>query len=90
MNKAKVLWFNDYKGHGYCLEESTQQEVFIHYSAIEGPDGFKTLKNGQEIFIEICLRNGKMCANRILPAPNGKKRTKNPTPRKIQLTFDLN
>ncbi len=51
MAKGKVKWFNEKKGYGF-IEQESGGDVFVHYSAIEG-DGFKTLREGQEVEFEV-------------------------------------
>ncbi len=49
--KGVVKWFNDAKGFGF-IEHTSGKDVFVHYSVIEA-DGFKTLKDGEEVAYEI-------------------------------------
>lgn len=51
MAKGKVKWFNDAKGYGFITVEDGK-DVFVHHSSIQG-EGFKTLKEGQEVEFEI-------------------------------------
>ena len=42
-----VKWFNSSKGFGF-IEREEGDDVFVHYSAIEG-DGFRNLEEGQRV-----------------------------------------
>jgi len=46
-----VKWFNNSKGYGFISREGGD-DVFVHYSAIEG-EGFRTLTEGQQVEFEI-------------------------------------
>ena len=46
-----VKWFNPSKGYGF-LEYDGDQEVFVHYSAIQ-MEGYKSLKQGQVVEFEM-------------------------------------
>lgn len=50
MVNGKVKWFNDAKGYGFI--ETPEGDVFVHHSAIEA-DGFRSLREGQDVELEI-------------------------------------
>ena len=52
MNKGTVKWFNAQKGYGFITNESTGEDVFVHFSAIQG-EGFKTLEEGQAVSYDL-------------------------------------
>ncbi|MBI5376124.1 MAG: cold-shock protein [Candidatus Schekmanbacteria bacterium] len=51
MAQGTVKWFNEKKGFGFISREGGE-DVFVHYSAIEG-SGFKTLSEGQAVEFEV-------------------------------------
>ena len=52
MPTGKVKWFNNAKGFGFIVAETSDEDLFAHYSAIE-MDGYKTLKAGQDVQFEV-------------------------------------
>ena len=52
MPTGTVKWFNNTKGYGFILEQTTGEDVFAHYSCIQ-MDGYKTLRAGQHVSFEI-------------------------------------
>lgn len=45
--KGTVKWFNESKGYGFISRDGGS-DLFVHFSNITG-EGFKTLKDGQEV-----------------------------------------
>ena len=46
-----VKWFSRLKGYGFIKPEDGGQEVFVHYSAING-DGYRNLSEGDNVEFE--------------------------------------
>ncbi len=51
MSRGTVKWFNDSKGYGF-ITRTDGDDVFVHFSVIEG-EGFRTLREGQEVEFEL-------------------------------------
>jgi CspA family cold shock protein len=51
MPKGVVKWFNPKKGYGFITSEDGK-EIFVHFSSVQG-EGFKTLREGDEVKFEI-------------------------------------
>jgi len=52
MATGVVKWFNNAKGYGFVTPDQGDQDIFVHFSAID-MDGYKTLKEGQRVEFEI-------------------------------------
>lgn len=52
MATGTVKWFNASKGYGFITPTDGGDDVFAHFSAIE-MDGYKTLKEGQQVEFEV-------------------------------------
>lgn len=47
-----VKWFNAEKGYGFIAPEDGSQDVFVHYSEIDG-NGFRSLEENQRVEFEM-------------------------------------
>jgi cold shock protein len=49
---GKVKWFNNIKGFGFITREDHDEDIFVHYSAINH-NGYKTLTEGDTVEFEL-------------------------------------
>lgn len=52
MEKGVVKWFNASKGFGFISREGGE-DVFVHYSSIEGNGGYRSLDDGDEVEFDV-------------------------------------
>lgn len=52
MHKGTVKWFNVKKGYGFIIDDETNNEIFVHFSAVS-MEGFKELKDGERVEFEV-------------------------------------
>lgn len=70
--KGTVKWFNNAKGFGF-IEHTSGKDVFVHYSVIQD-DGYRSLKDGEEVEYEITEGPKGMHASRVARINNPKKK----------------
>ena len=51
MARGTVKWFNDEKGYGFIAPDDGGEDIFVHYSSIEG-SGFRSLEEGERVSYE--------------------------------------
>ena len=61
--RGTVKWFDSKKGFGFILNPQGQ-DVFVHFSSIEG-DGFRVLKDGERVSFEQLTGEKGLLARRV-------------------------
>jgi len=59
-----VKWFSPKKGYGF-ITLNDGQEVFVHYTAIDG-QGFRSLEQGEEVSFEVAQGPKGLQAAKVL------------------------
>ena len=63
MATGTVKWFNEAKGFGFISPDGGGEDLFAHFSAIQG-QGFRTLKEAQKVSFDVVTGpKGKQAAN---------------------------
>ena len=61
--RGVVKWFSRIKGYGFIMPEAGEDEVFVHYSAIEG-EGYRNLYEGDHVeYMEVDVGKGPQARN---------------------------
>ena len=63
MASGIVKWFNESKGFGFITPDEGGDDLFAHFSAIQG-NGFKTLAEGERVTFDVTTGpKGKQASN---------------------------
>ncbi|MGB3634362.1 MAG: cold-shock protein [Rubrobacteraceae bacterium] len=65
--EGTVKWFNDEKGYGFISPDDGSEDVFVHYTGIQG-DGFKSLDEGAKVTYEVTQGQKGPQAESVTPA----------------------
>lgn len=64
MSTGVVKWFSEKKGYGFITMQDGQ-EVFVHYSSIDGA-GFRSLVQGETVEFEVAQGPKGLQAARVI------------------------
>ena len=64
--KGTVKWFNNVKGYGFIEPSDGGKDLFVHMSEIQ-MEGYKTLKDGQNVEYEIAESDRGPAAKNVVP-----------------------
>jgi CspA family cold shock protein len=63
MARGTVKWFSEQKGYGFVSPDEGGEDLFVHYTAIEG-EGYRSLTEGERVSYEPTRgRKGEQAAN---------------------------
>jgi CspA family cold shock protein len=51
MARGTIRWFTEEKGYGFIASDEGGEDLFVHYSVIEGT-GFRSLDEGERVSYE--------------------------------------
>ena len=68
--RGQVKWFDPKKGFGFIIGPEGQ-DVFVHFSQIQ-TDGFRTLKDGQDVEYELVEGDKGFSAREVTPVDGDK------------------
>ena len=66
VKQGTVKQFNDSKGYGFLTPSDGSKDLFIHMSEIK-IEGFKTLKERQEVDFDEGVSDKGPCATNVIP-----------------------
>jgi len=65
--EGTVRWFNEDKGYGFISPDDGGEDLFVHYSGIDG-DGFRSLEEGAKVTYEATQGRKGMQAENVTSA----------------------
>ena len=69
MESGIVKWFNNEKGYGFINNTNTDEDIFVHFTGI-AQEGFKSLKEGQQVTFEITRGTHGVQATHVVVVEN--------------------
>jgi cold shock protein len=64
MAQGTVKWFNADKGFGFIDVDGSEEDVFVHFSAIES-NGFRSLEEDQRVEFDVTRSDRGQQASRV-------------------------
>lgn len=71
MPQGTVKWFDDGKGYGFIRPDDGGEDLFVHYTGIEGGGGHKSLDEGDKVAYEVVQGRRGMQAGSVSKVSSG-------------------
>jgi CspA family cold shock protein len=65
MAQGIIKWFDNKKGFGFIAQDQGGQDVFVHFSVVQG-EGFKTLDEGDRVEFEVTQSDKGLKASSVV------------------------
>jgi CspA family cold shock protein len=65
MAQGIIKWFDNKKGFGFIAQDQGGQDVFVHFSVVQG-EGFKTLDEGDRVEFEVVQSDKGLKASSVV------------------------
>ena len=75
MQHGVIKWFDNKKGFGFIAREDGGQDIFVHFSCING-EGFKTLEEGDHVEYEASESEKGLKASKVVKLESSTRRQK--------------
>jgi cold shock protein len=66
MEQGIVKWFNDAKGFGFITRDNNNEDIFVHFSAINA-NGFRSLREAQRVQFNVVRGPKGLQAENVQP-----------------------
>jgi cold shock protein len=66
MSTGTVKWFNDAKGYGFIGQDDGGEDLFVHFSSVEGA-GYRSLREGQPVQYDVQQGRKGLEAINVMP-----------------------
>ncbi len=53
MPTGKIKWFSADKGYGFIKQDASSQDVFVHWTAVDGLGDYEELRDGEPVEFEV-------------------------------------
>ena len=86
-NIGTVKWFSAPKGYGFIGRDDGEEDVFVHFSAVQ-MEGYKRLKEGQKVEFSVEEGPKGLQAANVIPVTSTEKETEEPLEEQFEATVE--